>query len=414
MGSHLFSDRLDTLLRQRRMTGPRLAAATSYSRGYVWEVVSGRKPAVADFAAACDEALQADGALVAALAVPDPAGTGHLHRRQLLVDLGVLGLAGPLAATEAVRHGFGAAVHQDVNLDEWDEIADEYAHAYCTTPPARLLPDLTAHIDALGRQIPAARPSTAGGLSRVGGQLAAIMAVTLASTGEPRRAKRWWRTACDAADRSGDRRTQAWVRGWEVVDGLYEARPVPEILDRAAQATALVKDAPVCAGTAQVYSGLAQTLAVAGRRDEALRALARVADLTEQMPADVSADDESLLGWPEVRLRHTESYVHTWLGNGNAAFAAQEQALRLYRPALPPRQPTQVKLHRAGCMLRDGDVSGGLAYASTVLDELPAEHHNDHVYAIGRLAVAFVPEREHGRRAAVELRARLASAPTVA
>jgi hypothetical protein len=417
MGSHLFLDRLDAALRQRQMTGPRLAAATSYSRGYVWEVVTGRKPAAADFAAACDEALHADGALVAALAAPDPeqggarpdeqAARGHLHRRQLLVDIGMLGIAGPLAATEAVRHGFGAAVHHHVDLDEWDEIAKEYAFAYSTTPPAQLLPDLTAHIDALGRQIPAARPPAARRLSRVGGQLAAIMAVALASTGEPRRAKRWWRTACDAADLSGDLGTRAWVRGWEVVDGVYEARPIPEILERAAQATALVEDGPVCAGTAQVYAGLAQTLAVAGRREEALRALARVADLTDRMPAEAAADDESLLGWPEVRLRHTESYVHTWLGNGTAAFAAQEQALRLYRPALPPRQPTQVKLHRAGCMLRGGDVSGGLAYASRVLDDLPAEHHNDHVYAIGRLAIGLVPEREHGRREAVELRERL-------
>jgi hypothetical protein len=408
MGSRLFRDRLDTLLRERQLTGPRLAAATSYSRGYVWEVVSGRKPAVADFAAACDEALQANGTLVAALATPDPEGS-PLHRRQLLVDIGMLGLVGPLAATEAVRHGFGAAVQSDVDLDEWDEIADEYAFAYCTTPPARLLPDLTAHIDALGRQIPKARPSAERGLSRVGGQLAAIMAITLASTGEPRRAKRWWRTACEAADRSGDKRTQAWVRGWEIVDGVYESRPIPEILDRAAEATALVEGGPVCAGTAQVYSGLAQTLAVAGRRDEALQALARVADLTDQMPAGVNADDESLLGWPEVRLRHTESYVHTWLGNGNAAFAAQERALRLYRPALPPRQPTQVKLHRAGCMLRDGDVAGGLAYASTLLDELPPEHHNDHVYAIGRLAVGLVPDGDRDRREAVELRQRLAT-----
>jgi hypothetical protein len=406
MGSQMFRDRLDLLLQERQMTRPRLAAATSYSRGYVWEVISGRKPAVADFAAACDEALNANGTLVGALAAADP---GQLHRRQLLVDLSLLGVIGPLAATETVRHGFGAAVQKDVDLDEWDEIAHEYALAYCTTPPARLLPDLTAHIDALGRQIPSARPAHARGLSRVGGQLAAIMAVALASTGEPRRAKRWWRTASDAADRSGDRRTQAWVRGWEIVDGVYESRPVPEILDRAAEATALVKDGPVCAGTAQVYAGLAQTLAVAGRRPEALRALAKVAELTERMPSDVTADDESLLGWPEVRLRHTESYVHTWLGNGTAAFAAQDQALRLYRPELPPRQPTQVKLHRAGGMLRDGDVAGGLAYAATVLDELPPEHHNDHVYAVGRLALGFVPEKEHDRREAAELRERLAT-----
>ncbi len=411
MGSTLFRDRLETMMRRQHMSGPRLAAATSYSRGYVWEVVGGRKPAVPEFAAACDRALRADGALVAALAAADPLG-GQLHRRRLLVDLGVLGIAGPLAATEAVRHGFGAAVHDEVDLDEWEEIADEYAYAYCATPPAQLLPDLTAHIDALRRIMPTARPSLSRDLYRVGGQLAAIMAITLAATGEARRAKRWWRSACAAADRSGDRRTQAWVRGWEIVDGAYESRPIPEILARADEATALVDDAPVCAGVAQVYSGLAQTLAVAGRRDEALRALARVAEVTDRMPAAVTADDESLLGWPEVRLRHTESYVHTWLGNTAAATVAQERAFALYRPPLAPRQPSLVKLHRAGGMLRDGDVGGGLAYAAQVLDDLPAEQHTDHLYAIGRMALDLMPERERGRREVVDLQVRLT--PSVA
>ncbi|HKT02463.1 MAG TPA: hypothetical protein VJT31_23285 [Rugosimonospora sp.] len=407
----MFRDRLGDLLRQRRMTCPRLAMATSYTRGYVWEVVVGRKLAAAEFAVACDRALHAGGALVAALAAPDPEIGGQLQRRRFLMDLGVLGVAGSLAGTDVVRHGLGTALGgAEPDVAEWEEIADEYAHAYPRTPPASMLPSLTAHLDALRRQMTKAGTATERDLSRVSGQLGAIMAVALASTGEYRRAKRWWGTACHAADRSGDRTTQAFVRGWEVVDGMYEARPIPEILARAEESVALVGGG-VCAGTAQLHSGLAQTLAVAGRREEALAALRRAAELTERMPPDVAADEESLLGWPEVRLRHTESYVHTWLGNAGAAHAAQDRALRLYRPDLPPRQPTQVKLHRAGCMLRGGDISGGLAYASTVLDELPAEHHNDHVYAVGRLALTLLPEAERGRRDARDLWVRLASAP---
>jgi tetratricopeptide (TPR) repeat protein len=410
MGSRLFQSHLAALMRQHHITGPRLAAATNYSRGYVWEVTTGRKPAVADFAVACDRALKTGGALAGALAAADPEAAGHWQRRQLLVDLGLLGVVGPVAGTEAARHGLGFALHGGADLEEWEEIAEEYAFAYARTPPARLLPELTADLEALGRQIPRAGAPAAAGLSRVGGQLAAIMAVALASTGSYRRARRWWRTANQLADRSGDGQIMAFVRGWEVVDGLYEDRPVAQILDRAAAATAAVGDL-VCAGTAHVYAGLAQTLAVAGRREEALRALATTADLTERMPAAVLADEESLHGWPEVRLRHTESYVHTWLGNPQAAHTAQDEALRLYRPSLPPRQPTQVKLHRVGCMIREGDLAGGLAYAGTVLDELPPEHHNDHVYAVGRAALAFLPERERARRDAVEVRERLVYPP---
>jgi hypothetical protein len=404
MGSRMFRSKLTALLRQQRMTGPRLATAISYSRGYVWEVTSGRKPALAQFAAACDKVLNAGGGLVAALAAPDPEAGGQWARRQRLSEAGLLAAAS-LVGTEAVRHGLGAALRGGIDLDEWDQIADEYAHEYCCTPPERLLPDLSADLAWLSGQLSVAGAATRG-VYRVAGQLSAIMAVALASAGAPRRARGWWRTACEASDRSGDVRTQAFVRGWEVVDGLYEARPVPEILGRAQGSVALL-DGVVCAGAAELYAGLAQTLAVVGRRGDALRALARVADLTGRMPPAVTDDDESLLGWPEVRLRHTESYVYTWLGDVPAASAAQEQALRLYRPESPARQPTQVKLHRAAGMLRAGDVAGGLAYASAVLDDLPAEQHNDHVYALGRAVLAFVPRREWGRPDAAELRERL-------
>nr|WP_307937093.1 hypothetical protein [Salinispora arenicola] len=37
-----------------------------------------------------------------------------------------------------------------------------------------------------------------------------------------------------------------------------------------------------------------------------------------------------MFGWPEVRLRHTESYVYTHLGHTQRALAAQDRALELY------------------------------------------------------------------------------------
>src|SRR5205085_11421286 len=88
----------------------------------------------------------------------------------------------------------------------------------------------------------------------------------------------------------------------EFTNVMYAQRPVPAILDRAAEATSIA--GPLAsAGSAHLYGGLAQTLAVDGRTDEALAALKRVADLTDQLPAKVLADEGSMLGWPEVRLR---------------------------------------------------------------------------------------------------------------
>jgi hypothetical protein len=49
-------------------------------------------------------------------------------------------------------------------------------------------------------------------LARVGGQLAAITAMAWTDAGETARAGRWWRTARQLADASGDLKTRTWVR----------------------------------------------------------------------------------------------------------------------------------------------------------------------------------------------------------
>jgi tetratricopeptide (TPR) repeat protein len=334
-----------------------------------------------------------------------------VNRRQLLVDLAVLGLAAPLAGVEAVRQGLAIALGGDghPDIDEWDRIVHEYARSYYVTSADRLLGDLTADLGVLQLRLGSAGGTTQRSLARAGGWLAAISAAAWAGAGEAQRAGRWWRTARELADRSGDVEARTWVRGKEIVSSLYEQRPVSVILDRAAEATSIAGPL-VSAGSAALYAGLAQTLTVAGRGDEALVALGRVADLTDRVPASVVADEGSWLGWPEVRLRYTESYVHTWLGNTRHAYAAQEAALDIY-PENLARERAMMLLHRTACMIQDGDVGGGLAYAGRVLDSLPAQHHSESVYAIGRAVMRVVPAQERGRPEAAELRARLAFSP---
>ncbi|HEY2668375.1 MAG TPA: hypothetical protein VGK51_16205 [Actinomycetota bacterium] len=343
---------------------------------------------------------------------PRPGDNDDMDRRELLIDFAVLGLAASLAGVEAVRQGLGAAVAGDrhaADLDEWDSIVHEYARSSNVSPVDRLLRDLTADLSVLQVRLGATEGILQRGLARAGGQLAAIAAVAWAEAGEPRRADRWWRTARQLADASGDLEARTWVRGWEVVNGTYAQRPVPAILDRAAEATSIAGSL-ASAGSAHLYGGLAQTLAVAGRPGEALAALGRVADVTEQLPARVVADEGSLLGWHEVRLRHTESYVHTWLGDTRRAYAAQEAALQIYPESLP-RDRAKIMLHRVACMIQDGDVGGGLAYAGWVLDGLPVQHHTESVYAIGRAAMRVLPAQERSRPDAAELGARLAFSP---
>jgi len=233
-----------------------------------------------------------------------------------------------------------------------------------------------------------------------------MCALAWRNAGDAARASRWWRTARQLVDRSGDVEARIWMRGKEVVSGLYEERPVSVILDDAAEATSIAGSL-VSAGSAALYAGLAQTLAVAGRKDEAQAALRRATDLADQLPAQVVADEGSMFGWPEVHLRHTESYVHTWLGATRHAYAAQEAALQAYPESLA-RERAKLLFHRVACMIQDGDVGGGLAYAGRVLDSLPVQHHTESVYATGRRAMRVLPAQERGRPEAAELRARLA------
>ena len=166
-----------------------------------------------------------------------PGDNEDMNRRQLLVDLGVLGLAAPLAGVEAVRQGLTAAVAGDrhaADLDEWGRIVQEYAHFRYVTPTDRLLRDLMADLSVLQVRLGGADGTMQRGLARAGAQLGAICAMAWADAGEPRRADRWWRTARQLADGSGDIEARTWVRGWEVTNGLYAQRPVPVILERSA------------------------------------------------------------------------------------------------------------------------------------------------------------------------------------
>lgn len=353
-----------------------------------------------------DLALDADGTLEAAAAGH---GGDDVQRRTMLRNIGLIGLASTVAASDAVRQGLAEALGRDTaDSDGWEEVAAEYGLSFYTTDPGQLLGELTADLTLLYDRITVAKHAVRGSMCRAAGQLAAVAAMAWASTGETRRARHWWRTARQAADQSGCVETRMWVRGWEVADGLYEQRPIPLILERAAEADS-VGGTNVSAGTAGMYAGLAQTLAVAGRKADALAALRRVADITDRLPARVVADEDSMFGWPEVRLRHTESYVYTALGETAAAYEAQDRALALYPEALV-RERAAMLLHRSTCMVRAGDVAGGVAHATGVLDGLPAEHRTELVYAIGRQTLAALPATERQRTEATALAARLGSA----
>jgi tetratricopeptide (TPR) repeat protein len=425
---------------ERGVSLHRLSAITGYSRPHVREVerADARVPS-ATVVAAVDRALSAGGRLsvlraracgelqrrreeereqaleaptvIDAASCPDPAPTftelavtllggatyseaNDMHRRTL-----ILGLGGTALGLEAARHGLTLATAEEraeVAIDEWEEIIAEYGQSYQTSAPAELLDRLM--VDVIGVQYAMSRvPSdaTLRELRRVAGFLATFMTMTVANLGDLRESRRWWRTAKRAIDASGDVAASIWVRGREVVRAVYEQRPNATILQQIEEAEALAVNPPA-GSPLEFVSGKAQALAIMGRGDEAERALEDFRKVLSGAPAMTTNDKESLFGWPEERLRFTESLVYSHLGQYDKADAAQRRAVALY-PASYPRGPAQIELQRALCLVACGDVATGAEHALNAMSALPTEHHVRPVVDLGHKVFQAIPYSEHRR-----------------
>jgi len=397
-----FGEELRRLRQAAGLSLRSLAERVAFDYSYLAQVERGSRPGSAKLAQQCDEALGTGGRLTKLFA--RSRGRAEVPpRRAVLQALTVLagGPAGsPLAALEATRQGLAAALGDVPDVAEWEAIVASYAREYFTVPPADLLPELSADLLVLQRLM-GARDGKAVELARCAGQLGVIQAKTLAGLGHRRAAKRWWQTARSAADLSGDPRTRAWVRGWSAVNGLYEHRPLQQVLDLADEALAIT--AKPCAGAAGALAARAQALSLRGDVEGSRAALVRLAELTEAMPSDLLADDQSLFGWPEVRLRHTESYAFSHLGASTEAYDAQQRSLDLYPPELA-REMAMVQLHRARCLVVDGDVGEGIGFALYILIELPERFQNQSLYEIAGHVADAVPAEERHRPALADLR----------
>lgn len=399
----------EELRRLRKVAGLSLrllAERVSFDYSYLAQVERGVRTGSAKLAEQCDEALDADGKLSALFVKARqaaPVRSEPPRRRAVLQAMTALatGVTAPLVSLEATRQGLAAAVGDLPDTDEWEAIAATYAREFFTVAPAELLPELSADLLVLERMLDASDGRTAAGLARSAGQLGVVLAMTLAGLGQSRAAARWWQTARSAADLSNDPETRVWVRSWEAVNGLYEGRPLPLLLDLMDE-TLSITTRP-SAGVAGALAGKAQAMSLLGNREAAVAAVREVAALTERMPAAVVADDQSMFGWPEYRLRHTESYVLSHLGDTKAAYEAQDLAFDLYPPELA-RGQAMVQMHRARCLVLEGDISEGLGYGMRILIELPANFHNKMLYEIAGHVLTAIPANELTRAAIADFR----------
>jgi hypothetical protein len=318
-----------------------------------------------------------------------------VRRRRFLELAGVVMLSGLDDGLEMVRRGFDwtlGAESSSLDVEDWERTAHAYGREVLTASPAQLLPNLIADFDELRTVLTNPLPAAAErDLTRVAGQLAALIAIDQVGLGEHQAARRWWRTARRAADRARDPALQAFVRGRQAVMALYGGHEPAEIILMAENAVAASQGIP-CAGAVSGLAAEAQALSLMADAKRARATLGTLSDVFERLPDDVAHARSSEYGWSEQKLRHVESYVFTALGATRLAERAQDQADQLY-PEPNRAGRAQVRLHRAECLIIDGDIAEGVRYAASVLEELPQAQRTEWVTESARAALAAIPAK---------------------
>ena len=316
-----------------------LASRIGYTPQHLSEVELAQASASKAFVAACDQALDAHGALLALYPAVrleqvverekrETSRRGALRfseevhdvKRRAFIGLGLsVVLLGPEAAARASR-------------DDWDRIAHAWSYEIWTAPDRQaLLPGLAADLRRLHAN---------GGPQQVVAQLSSYVATIAVVGGDSGSARRWWKRARASAVASGDSHVVAYVTSRQALQGLYGAyspQQVVALADEALRATTAPR------GRIEALSARSQALAMLGREKAANESLALQERTFEKLPRDITRERLSALGWPEERLHNTRSYCGMFIGGGEAA---RDEALRLYVDA-DWRGPAQIRLHRA-------------------------------------------------------------------
>lgn len=385
--------------KERGLSLRELGGLTTFGFTFLSQVERGERKASERLARRCDDALEARGGLIEAFR-EEQTSDSNMYRRTVLRTMGALAASPlPLVQWEALRQGMAAAVDSD--LDQWDQVISDYGVDYYRLPADHIMSNLRADLTVLQPHIAVATGAERDRLLRAASRLSVIVALNMAAAGNALAASRWWRDAHKYAEDSRDPDSIVFARAWEVVNGCYNGRAPSRVVARADDVLALVDGQP-SAASCGLLAGRAQALSLAGRHAEAISTVHQLTDLAGQLPAIVINDVDSLWGWPEHRVRHTEAWVYGHAGNLNEAARAQEQAVSLY-PSRMARLRTQVRLHHAGALIRNGHISDGLRLAADLLEELPTEQHNGPLRAVVQQVIEAVPLEERRRPTFKEL-----------
>jgi transcriptional regulator with XRE-family HTH domain len=328
---------------QRGVSFRVLAARTYYAKSYLHDFARGVRPPTAEAARRLDEALGADGALVALVIgdshhVPDDeADARELERRVCASDVG------------------------KETLDRLQRAVDDLATAYPTTRPDALLPQVRQHLAYVGRLL--GSKMTLDEHRRLlvcGGWLSLLAATVHIDLRQGNAAAARLSTAEQLAGQAGHDEIRAWcleTRAWDALTGgNYQ---VAVDLSRHAQVVAPRSGSAFIQATAQE----ARAWARMGQRALTREALARVDRLVS--PLSVPDRPEHHFRYdPDKALSYTATTL-AWAGDPAAEEHARAVIAQLeIATARRPRRLASAQLDLGLALLASGKPDEAAAVAT--------------------------------------------------
>ncbi|GAA1015622.1 hypothetical protein Aple_009390 [Acrocarpospora pleiomorpha] len=347
-----------------------------------------------------DEALNAKGHLTALFAAASDLdrlrtleGNSSLTEENATERRRVLQLAtslalGAVGGAEPIRQVFDRDGGR--SAEEWEISCTDHLHALRTLPPTQVVADLVVDLVALRQQMQIAAPADLTELQRTTAALSAIHANALTRLSDHGAAIRWWRTAKQAADASGDRSMSLLVRSEEAGHGLYNQRSPEAVLS-------LIHSAQHLAGSPSVdlMTTEAKALSMLGRHGEALRVIGQAMARAGTMKGD------SLGFWSPDQLRFAASWVYSAAGEESQASEPGTTVLASTRDYV---YRANIMLHRALSTVVNGGTTEGAQQAAPVIADVPPAYRSGHILATGRMVLRAVPLSQHDQARVGELR----------
>ncbi|MGH3241011.1 MAG: hypothetical protein ACRDNL_11580 [Spirillospora sp.] len=328
-----------------------------------------------------------------------------MKRRQLIRDAGFLAAGAAVAPvlanlTDAWQAGHprlpGATVSRAV-LDDWAIAHRTHVRSYVNDPPERVLAILARDWAEMAPHLARPQPDDIErDLAHAAAQHAYLIAGTALQIGDPRLATRWWTTARDLADKSGDNLLSAYTRSWEVTNRVTDSREdLGELLALARDARRLSGRHPT--GT-MIYATTveAEVLAFMGHKQAAVHAVRDAEDIFDRIPS-TEPDREEL-------LRFDQSCVYSLAGIRDRALEADQAARKFYQPETHLYNTVQLDLYRIALEARRDPVEAS-KQALSVVGAVPEDRRIRRVTLTARRVLEALPEQARALPAARELRA---------